>query len=56
MGTISFIIILSTIFYFYFFMSTQEKGEEKFKPVTSASLDIVHSRLNYTLGTILFTN
>jgi hypothetical protein len=30
-------------------MSTQEKGEEEFELVTSTSLDVVHSRLNYSL-------
>jgi hypothetical protein len=32
-------------------MSTQEKGEEGFELVTSASLRIVHSQLSYPLRT-----
>ena len=32
-------------------MSTQGKGEGKFELVTSASLDVVYSQLNYPLRT-----
>jgi hypothetical protein len=32
-------------FFFFFYMSTQGKGERGFELVTSASLGVVHSRL-----------
>ena len=36
---------------FFFDMSTKGKGKKGFELVTSASWGVVHSRLNYSLGT-----
>jgi hypothetical protein len=42
----------SSFFFFFFFdMSTQWKGEGGFEFVTSASLGMIYSRLNYLLRT-----
>ena len=43
------------IFIFYD-MSTQRKGDERFKQVTSVSLNVIYSRLNYLLMTSRILN
>jgi hypothetical protein len=43
--------ICDSFFFFFFDMSTQGKGEGGFELVTSVSLGVVHSRLNYPLET-----
>jgi hypothetical protein len=41
----------NVIFFIFFYMSTQGKGERGFELVTSASLGVIYSQLNYPLET-----